>query len=783
MRVGTRLVVAFLLLAGLTVLAPSGTAGAAPPGQTEVQGTIRALIFGNPVPGAIVMVLSPTTGFVVGSDVTDGSGNYSLLAPSGSGNLFVVDPAGGHIALYEPTATTLPDTGTVTANRFITRALGGIEGRITDQGSGLGLTRGLAVAIDHATGYPRGAEPTDGLGFFVIRNLRSVGYKVELLDLDGAHQREFYSDAATPATANPVNVVGGALVVIGTQAVAAQTAPGGTATVQGTVTNTAPVPVGLPFVAVLVYDATTGAFEAGGITDGSGNYSVPVDPGSYKVAFVDTDELYQAEWNADTPYPDVASAPPVSAPSGGSVTVNAQLGLARGSLAGQITEEGTGTPLSGVLVLAVDASGVAGQALTDGSGNYTMTNVPVGEVDIWVTGFGGTHYPEYHDGQVGDGYGHDTTATSVAVVGGATTTIDADLTPVESISPTIVITTPGIGALYEAGSVVNADYSCSDTGSGVRSCVGAVPDGSPIDTSTLGPHPFEVTAIDRGYNSATLTQIYDVQDTVAPSVSVTTPADGATFAVGAIVNADYACADLFLVSCAGPVPDGSPIDTAILGPHSFTVTATDTSGNPRVVTHDYTVVSPNVPVGDRTAPTVRIITPPAGATYFRTQVVPADYGCADEVGGSGLASCVGDVAYGDPIDTSTPGEHTFSVTATDAAGNRVTVTRTYTVVEAECFGRTVTVYLGLGDTPTGRADVVFGTPGADTLVGLGGVDRVCGRGGADTIRGGPGPDVLRGGPGDDTLVGGPGNDTAWGGPGTDSCLLAPGHDIAHACEP
>lgn len=61
------------------------------------------------------------------------------------------------------------------------------------------------------------------------------------------------------------------------------------------------------------------------------------------------------------------------------------------------------------------------------------------------------------------------------------------------------------------------------------------------------------------------------------------------------------------------------------------------------------------------------------------QVADARYSCADTASGSGLASCVGTVPFGSPLDTSTAGDHSFTVTATDNAGNQTTVTRHYTV--------------------------------------------------------------------------------------------------------
>ncbi|HMQ24498.1 MAG TPA: choice-of-anchor Q domain-containing protein, partial [Acidimicrobiales bacterium] len=82
---------------------------------------------------------------------------------------------------------------------------------------------------------------------------------------------------------------------------------------------------------------------------------------------------------------------------------------------------------------------------------------------------------------------------------------------------------------------------------------------------------------------------------------------------------------------------------------------------------------------DATDPTVTLTTPPDGATYERDEVVTADYSCADEVGGSGIATCEGTVPDDDPIDTSTVGSHDFTVTATDMAGNESSVTHSYTV--------------------------------------------------------------------------------------------------------
>ena len=85
-------------------------------------------------------------------------------------------------------------------------------------------------------------------------------------------------------------------------------------------------------------------------------------------------------------------------------------------------------------------------------------------------------------------------------------------------------------------------------------------------------------------------------------------------------------------------------------------------------------------ITEDTPPVITLTTPAADATYQQHQVVLADYTCADETGGSGVATCTGDVADGSPIDTSTVGPHSFTVIAIDHSGNETTVTHNYDVL-------------------------------------------------------------------------------------------------------
>ena len=116
-----------------------------------------------------------------------------------------------------------------------------------------------------------------------------------------------------------------------------------------------------------------------------------------------------------------------------------------------------------------------------------------------------------------------------------------------------------------------------------------------------------------------------------------------------------------------------------LGVNTVTCHAADAAGN--TATASFTVT-----VHDTTPPTITISTPVAGAVALH-QTIAATYSCADA--GSGVASCVGPVASGSPIDTGTVGTRTFSVNATDAVGNASSASVGYSVTYASgggCLG-------------------------------------------------------------------------------------------------
>ena len=167
-------------------------------------------------------------------------------------------------------------------------------------------------------------------------------------------------------------------------------------------------------------------------------------------------------------------------------------------------------------------------------------------------------------------------------------------------------------------------------------------------------------------------------DTTPPTVDLRSPDEGEVVGLGEDFEVDFSCSDeggSELASCVGTVPDGGLLDTSEPGTESVTVTARDNAGNETTVTHTATVLDL-----DRLAPAIEIFSPLDGGVYLLGDHVKADYSCADERGGSGLASCTGDVPDGAKIDTGSVGVHEFTVDAADVAGNASSATSTYRVL-------------------------------------------------------------------------------------------------------
>src|SRR5229473_8082680 len=183
----------------------------------------------------------------------------------------------------------------------------------------------------------------------------------------------------------------------------------------------------------------------------------------------------------------------------------------------------------------------------------------------------------------------------------------------------------------------------------------------------LGTTTVTYTATDQSGNQSSCTTTITVVDTTPPSISCPAPITvEATSVAGAFVTPGVATAS----DIAGPVTiTGPAAGTYPLGTTTITYTATDAVGNT-------SSCNSSITVHDTTAPMITITTP-AHTVYAIGQVVNASYSCSDI--GSGVATCAGNVASGTPIDTSSAGTKSFTVTALDNVGNTSHQTVTYDV--------------------------------------------------------------------------------------------------------
>jgi len=89
-------------------------------------------------------------------------------------------------------------------------------------------------------------------------------------------------------------------------------------------------------------------------------------------------------------------------------------------------------------------------------------------------------------------------------------------------------------------------------------------------------------------------------DNAPPSISIASPADGATFRQGEDVKADFSCADdangTGIERCTGTVASSASIDTGTPGTKTFSVEAVDRAGNSATASRTYSVVATPPPI-------------------------------------------------------------------------------------------------------------------------------------------------------------------------------------------
>lgn len=337
--------------------------------------------------------------------------------------MYLIDPTGAHAAGFHgaPDLVTVTEGNTTSVNPAMASTRGSITATVTDASTGDPIEGvwGLALSTSAAnTGAAEQVVTSSGsAGHVELAGLAARTHYVGYVDPAGAHASRFFPNSPNVPDATPVAVTAGNATAADA-ALPAQSPVGTGQLIEGTVTEEGS---GDPVenARVVALRASDFGMARGAVTDASGHYSLDLVQGDYKLAILDSDGLHIMEWYDDQPATGLGDAATVTAPA----TADAALAPTTGSMAGTITDEGSGDPVEGVWVVAIGPSGIAGGAVTAADGTYTISGLPAGTYRVTFADPNGGRAQEYFDNSP-DYPG----ATPFAVTAGTAVTIDAALT-------------------------------------------------------------------------------------------------------------------------------------------------------------------------------------------------------------------------------------------------------------------------------------------------------------------------------------------------------------------
>ena len=284
-------------------------------------------------------------------------------------------------------------------------------------------------------------------------------------------------------------------------------------------------------------------------------------------------------------------------------------------------------------------------------------------------GFAACASPVAYTGQ-GDG-GHTFTVQATDAAGNPSSTSYS--WTIDTVAPTITLGTkpPNLSNdatptfAFSASEGTPNGFECKLDSGAFSPCtspttLGPTPDGS---------HSFTVRAADAAGNVGSTSHAWTI-DTVAPTVTLgTTPPNPSndptpSFGFSASEASTFQCQ----LDAGGFAPCTSPttLGSTGEGSHTFTVKATDTAGNTGQSSYSWTI--------DTVAPTASLTAKPANPSNDATpsfgfsSTEASTFQC--QLDANAFAPCTSPITLGSTGD----GSHTFTVKATDAAGNTGPVT-------------------------------------------------------------------------------------------------------------
>jgi hypothetical protein len=435
----------------------------------SVSGTVTEDGSGDPLENVYVCVFDQANVYECDYSGIDGTYDVGGL-PSGNFTVGFSDFTGAHIneffddvtdfELATPVTTTVPNE---TANIDASLGLAGsISGTVIEDGTGDPL-QDIYVCSEGVDNGAFNCTTTAADGTYTIGGLATGNYTVNFRDFDGIYVNEFFDDATDSDSATPVSVT----APNDTAGIDAGLATGGS--ISGTVTEDGS---GDPLdgISVCAAGEDVNAYSCTG-TAADGTYTVGGLPsGNFRVQFTDYSAIHLDEYFDDVVQYDAATLVGVTAPD---ATAGIDAGLSTGgSIAGTVTEDGSGDPLEDVQVCA---SGVntdySSCADTAADGTYSIGPLPDDSYRVDFQDFAGTYLREYFD----DAANYDSATPVVIAAAADATGIDAGLSRGGSISGTV--TEDGTGDPLEDISVCASEETGEDYG-----CTYTAPDG----TYTIG---------------------------------------------------------------------------------------------------------------------------------------------------------------------------------------------------------------------------------------------------------------------------------------------------------
>jgi hypothetical protein len=331
---------------------------------------------------------TPVTGANTASD-----GTYTLNVDAGTYRLRLF-PGTGYIEEWYDNAPAFESALDVVVT---TGHIAGIDAAL-DQGSKIAGTvtaaggaplAGIGVHAFNATqaccNWVTGTQ-TDPTGAYTL-TLANGSYRLLFYVPSGAQLSEWFDDAADFGAATTLVIAGADLTGKNAQLATGQT-------ISGTVTSSTSAPLADVFVGAFK-NTTCCEWVAGTQTDASGNYTLAVANGTYRLMFYPTSGNALVEWWNDKPDFDAATPITVAGPLPGT---NAQLGGGR-LISGTVTSAAGGVALENVFVGAFKATGLCCDYVngtgTDAAGKYALTVPDSAAYRLMFYPSDGTHLSEW----------------------------------------------------------------------------------------------------------------------------------------------------------------------------------------------------------------------------------------------------------------------------------------------------------------------------------------------------------------------------------------------------